>query len=260
MRAPAFHFRPGLWPTLLVLGLTSLFVSLGQWQLGKARQKEAAQAQLDAAGRQSPVALPATLLADPAALHFKRVVVRGRYDAAGQILIDNRVVHERPGFHVITPLIIDGARDGLRVLVNRGWIPAPAIRGTRVEPAVPADPITIAGTAVLPTTRFFALAADTAPPGHNALWQNLDLKRYQGATRQPLQPLVIQLAAEAPGGFGRDWPRLDARHEKHLSYAWQWFGFAATSVAIWLFFALRRAPGDAAPPQPQPVSTPCTPR
>lgn len=245
MRAPAFTFRPGVWPTLLTLGLVGVFASLGQWQLGKAELKQAAQAELDAAAHALPVALPAVRVADPAALHRKRVEVRGRYDAAGQILIDNRVLHERPGFHVITPLRIDGARDGLRVLVNRGWIPAPPRRGAAIEPAelaVPDGPLRIVGTAVSPPTRVFALATDTAPPGGNAVWQNLDLARYQSATRQPLQPLVIQLAPEAPGGFDRAWPRLDERHQKHLSYAWQWFGFAATSVAIWLFFAIRRVP------------------
>lgn len=261
MRAPAFAFRPGAWPTLLMLGLVGVFVSLGQWQLGKAELKQAAQAELDAAARALPVALPAVLVADPAALHHKRVEVRGRYDAAGQILIDNRVLHERPGFHVITPLVIDGAHDGLRVLVNRGWIPAPPTRGAviaPVEPAVPDGPVHVAGTAVLPPTHFFALATDTAPPGGNAVWQNLDLARYRSATRQALQPLVIRLAPEAPDGFDRAWPRLDERHQKHQSYAWQWFGFAATSVAIWLFFAIRRVPVDTGPHAADRVEDPPT--
>ena len=251
---PALHFRPALWPTLLTLGLVTLFVALGEWQLDRARSKEAQQAKLDAASRLPPLALPAGGLADPAALQFRRVVLRGRYDAAGQILLDNRVAHGRAGLHVITPLILDGAGDGRRVLVNRGWIPAPAERGAPVDAAVPDGPLVVEGTAVLPP-RFFALGADTAPAGGNAIWQQLDLARYQAATARPLQPLVIELAADAPGGFGRDWPRPDARADRHRAYAGQWFGFAATATAFWLFFCSRRGapaptprPDDPTPP------------
>ena len=56
----------------------------------------------------------------------------------------------------------------------------------------------------------------------------------------PLQPIILQLDPAAPGGFVRDWPRPDERADKHLSYALQWFGFAATTVGIWVWFLLRR--------------------
>lgn len=249
----SFGFHPRLWTTLLTLGLIALFVSLGQWQLGKAQVKEAAQARLDAGRGEAPLALGAAIVADPAALHLKPVAARGRYDAGGQILIDNRVLHERAGFHVLTPLVIDdGAGAGTRVLVNRGWIAAPPSRAQALDPnviAVPAGPLTVTGTAIRPSTKIFALAPDTAPAGGDAIWQNLDLARYRDASRQPVQPIVILLAPETPHGFVRDWPRPDDRYEKHLSYAYQWYGFAATSFAIWAYFAFRREArrGDPSP-------------
>ena len=43
-----------------------------------------------------------------------------------------------------------------------------------------------------------------------------------------------------PAGFVRDWPRPDDRKERHLSYALQWYGFAASAVLIWLALAWRR--------------------
>jgi hypothetical protein len=36
----------------------------------------------------------------------------------------------------------------------------------------------------------------------------------------------------------RDWPRPDDRKERHLSYALQWYGFAASAVLIWLALGL----------------------
>lgn len=242
--------------TVLAFSLAALFVSLGEWQLGKARAKEAAQARLDAGQRAAPTTIGATPLADPAALHLQPVRVRGRYDAAGQILIDNRVLHGRAGFHVLTPLVIEGAGEDMRILVNRGWIAAPPTHAARLVVPVPADPVELTGTGLVPPARTFALAPDTAPAGGDAVWQNLDLGHYRAASLHALQPLVILLAPEAAGGLRRDWPRPDDRHERHRAYAYQWFGFAAASIAIWAFFAWRRfrpgapqalVPVDAAP-------------
>lgn len=223
-----------------MVALVALFAQLGQWQLGKAQVKEAAQDRLDAGRGDAPAAIGSALVDSPAALHLKPVQARGRYDAAGQILIDNRVHHDRVGYHVITPLVVDGS--GTRVLVNRGWIAAPPTRDQRIAPPVPDGPVAVRGTAWLPSTRIFALASDAAPAGGNAVWQNLDLARYREAGRAALQPVVILLAADAADGFARDWPRPDDRHERHRSYALQWFGFAATALAIWLWFAVRRDP------------------
>lgn len=237
MPADRVRFRPSWWSTLLAAALIAVFVALGQWQLGKARVKESAQARLDGQRSEPAVAMPTSLVAEPETLHLRPVLARGEYDAAGQILIDNRVLHERAGFHVLTPLRI--ASSETRVLVNRGWIPAPADRRQIPTVAVPSGPLLVEGTAVIPSRRIFALAPDTAVPGGDAIWQNLDLDRYRGAVAHAVQPLVIELSPASPaGGFDRDWPRLDQRHERHRSYALQWFGFALATFGIWLWFAL----------------------
>ena len=70
--------------------------------------------------------------------------------------------------------------------------------------------------------------------------QNLDLARFARLAGYPVQPVVLQLAADAPAGFVRAWPRPDDRKERHLSYALQWYGFAASAVLIWLALAWRR--------------------
>lgn len=233
----------------LAVGLAAGFVALGRWQLDKALAREAAQARFDAGSRQVPIRLTPARPAAPETLHLHPVVARGHYDAAGQILIDNRVLHERAGFHVLTPLVIEGGT--VRLLVNRGWIAAPATRGETPAVPVPAGRVEVAGTAIVPARRIFALAPDTAPAGGNAVWQNLDLDRYRAAAPHPVQPLVVllsqQAADPADAGLVRDWPRPDERHARHRAYAYQWFGFAATTIAIWAWLGLRRRPpGEAA--------------
>jgi surfeit locus 1 family protein len=233
-----------------MLALVALFVALGQWQWDKAQRKEAAQAQLDAGVMGVPIVLPASRIAAFDPFQFRRVTVRGHYRAAGQILLDNQVVDaqgERVGYRVLTPFVIDGApgSNQVEVLVDRGWVAAPADRSRlpdAVNHAVSPAPTFITGTAVVPSRKHFALAADTAGPGDNARWQFLDLDRYAHEAGIELQPVVIRLDADQPDGFLRVWPRPDARHERHLSYALQWFGFAASTVGIWAWFGFRSRP------------------
>jgi surfeit locus 1 family protein len=230
-----------LWPTVAMLVLVVLFVNLGQWQWGKAEKKAAAQALLERHSAEPPRALPAAPLDDAQAFHYRRVAVRGHYRAAGQILLDNQMMGERVGYRVLTPFAIAGG--DMEVLVDRGWVPAPAERARLPElAAVPSAPTFIEGIAVIPTDKHFALAPDAAPPGGDARWQFLDLDRYARAAKVALQPLVIRLDADQPDGYLRAWPRPDERIERHRSYALQWFGFAASTVGIWAWTGFRRRP------------------
>ena len=244
MSSPSLSFRPQLWSSLLMLALVALFVSLGQWQWGKAERKAAAQALLDARAVESPLSLPTTQIGDPALFHYRRVAARGQYREAGQILLDNQMLEgqgNRVGYRVLTPFVVEGSV--IEVLVDRGWIAAPADRSQLPQiGAVPPAPTYIVGTAVIPSTKHFALAADSAPPGANARWQFLDLGRYSRESRVDLQPVLVRLDPDQPAGFLRSWPRPDDRQERHRSYALQWFGFAASAIGIWAWAAVRRAP------------------
>lgn len=237
-------FRPTVWATALLLLLVTVFVNLGQWQWGKAERKAAAQALLEARAGEAPLSLPASAVTDATFFHYRRVAVRGHYRPAGQILLDNQMQGERVGYRVLTPFVIagpSGAGDR-EVLVDRGWIPAPADRRELPVAAVSPAPTFITGTAVVPSDRHFVLAADTAPPGGNARWQFIDLARYAREARVELQPVIVRLAADQPDGYLRSWPRPDERIERHQSYALQWFGFAASALGIWVWAGFRRRP------------------
>ena len=141
------------------------------------------------------------------------------------------------GYGLITPLKL---ADGRVLLVNRGWIPALARHADIPQVATPTAPVALHGIAVVPGSRFFTLGGAPAAGAWQPVWQNLELARFAGSAPYPVQPVILQLAADAPAGFVRDWPRPDERFERHLSYAWQWYGFAASAVLIWFALAWRR--------------------
>ncbi len=128
------------------------------------------------------------------------------------------------------------------MLVNRGWIPASAEHRVVPDVATPTGIVELAGTAVVPGTRFFTLKADGETGGWQTVWQNLDLDRYAERVGFPIQPVVLQLDPDSTaGGFVREWPRPDERIQTNLSYAIQWWTFAATTVVLWLVFNIRRS-------------------
>ena len=222
---------------LLLAVLLPAFVSLGLWQWRKAESKTRLQLELDSRSHDVAVAMPTTL-ADGEALRYRRILLRGTFDAAHQVLLDNQVHQEQAGYHVITPLRIAGSE--LHVLVNRGWLLAPADHRIAPVAEVPTGEVELSGIAVLPATRFFNLAAQPTS-GWAPVWQNLDLKRFQQSVAYSLQPVIVLLDPASPGGYVRQWPRPDERADRHRSYALQWFGFAATSLGIWGYFLVRRS-------------------
>lgn len=237
---PARRFRPQLWPTLAAALLVPLFVAAGQWQWNKAAAKAGLQAQRDAREAEAPVAIAATRV-DAEALRHRAVHARGHYETSHEILIDNRIHKGQAGYHVITPLRVEGS--DIRVLVNRGWIAAPAERRDLPQFATPGGPLDIVGSASVPSTRYFSLAPERAgaPGVLPKVWQNLDLAAYAKAAGFAVQPIVVELDAQSvAGGFVREWRPADDRRTTNLGYAFQWWGFAATTVVLWLVFNFRR--------------------
>ena len=225
------RFRPTLWPTLAMLVLVVATVSLGNWQRDRAAEKEALAAQAAAAAAGPPVDLTGSLTgSEAAAVLYHEVRATGEFDAAHQVLIDNRVHAGRPGFHVVAPLRL--AQGGRYVLVDRGWVAQSARRTELPAAPPPAGAVTVSGRASLPP-RYFELTR-TSPAG--ALWQNLDIARIAAATGLDLLPIVIeQDEAGAPrDGLVRDWPPPDFGIERHRSYMLQWYSFAALAIVLWL--------------------------
>ena len=238
LASPVSRRAVALWGGLLLAVLIPSFVSLGLWQLRKNEVKLQLQAELDSRSRGALVAMPAAPAA-AADLRYRHVLLHGVFEPERQILLDNRVHSEQAGYHVLTPLRLDGSE--MRVWVNRGWVPA-GPNHTRL-PAVqpPAGVVDLTGIVVVPPSKFFTLKPAEAPTGTwQTLWQNPDIERLRAAVPWPMQPVLVQLDPEVPGGYVREWPRPDERADMHLSYALQWFGFAIASIGIWLYFLVRR--------------------
>jgi surfeit locus 1 family protein len=233
-----YTFRPSIWMTLATLLVMALCIKAGLWQYNKAELKQALQAQLTARLSEPAVALP-DKIAEFEQWRFKRVKFAGTYDTRYQILLDNQVENTVAGYHVLTPMQVEGSKQ--YVLVNRGWIAGTPDRKAP-EVATPQGRQEIEGDINLPAAKFFTLEAPPPTDGKwQPVWENLDMARYVKSVPFALQPYLVRLDAKSPaGGFVRNWPPPGERVSMHLGYAYQWFGFALTLLVIFIVLNLKK--------------------
>ena len=212
-------------------------IALGNWQSRRAEEKLALARRFEAGLQKLPFALTAAPV-PPADVVDKRVVASGAFLAERTVLLANRNRGGRPGYEVVTPLLLSPT---MGVLVQRGWIERRAGEREGVEGVrTPRGVQRILGIALERLPR--ALEAGTPEAG--AVRQNLDIDAYAKEIGLPLQPIVIQQHNDNGDGLARDWPRPGFGADTNRAYALQWYSLAALAVVLGVVFSFRRvAPG-----------------
>ena len=238
----------------------SVTARLGLWQLDRAQQKLALQAQIQSRGA-LPV-LPQADLAHTAlqaeAQHYRPVRLQGRWLADHTVHLDNRQMDARQGFFVVTPLLL---APGDAVLVQRGWRPRDFNDRSELAPlATPAGEVVVAGRIAPPPSKLLALGgAETG-----AIRQNLDVAALAAEIGVALRPMSVQQLDDlptvantvantaAPAGTAgptvppagdtllRHWPLPAVDVGKHHGYAFQWFALSALITGLYVWFQLIR--------------------
>jgi surfeit locus 1 family protein len=219
---------------LLTVALTFY---LGQWQLGRASQKEALQASLDQKSQVAPLGnaqLAGLAVLHPpalAALSDRRVDITGLWLAAQTLYLDNRPMNGRPGFWVMTPLQLSGT-DKV-VLVQRGWIARDFVDRSRLAPVeTSAQEVRLQGRMAPAPAKLYAFkGADTG-----LIRQNLDIGVLAAETGLPLLPVLVLQTGPASEGLQREWAAPNTGIDKHHGYAFQWFGLSALVLGLYVWF------------------------
>lgn len=166
--------------------------------------------------------------------------VSGRYDPPATLLLPGRELDGRAGWYVVTPLVSD---DQTVTPVLRGWV------ADRFDPAVepPAGGVDVTGS-----VQALETDADAAPvqpgalaPDEVAALTSVALFRTYPYPPATVRQMLLVLTDEDPsaGVAPERVPVAEAAASpvgvsawRHLSYAWQWWLFAAAAVAFWVAF------------------------
>ena len=226
------RFRPGIMPTLVVMALLPVLVSLGFWQLSRAEQKRVLLTRY--AERQQAAPLTVNQLIATAEPVFRRVQLRGHLDAKHSLLLDTRIRDGQPGVELLQPF--QDQASGQWVLLNRGWLPWPNRRTPPVF-STPQNILDVLGWVYESPGAVFQLQADPldAPwprlitaVAPTALWAELGREGFADEVR--IAPGAVAYLA--------DWPLLSTGMgpEKHTAYAVQWFAMALALLGLYGYF------------------------
>jgi surfeit locus 1 family protein len=202
------------------------FARLGVWQLSRLHERRA-ENRITLTARAAP---PLTLEPDARqtdTLVQHRVVARGRYDPAHEVVLRGAVLDGTPGVHLVTPLLL--ADGGPAVMVDRGFLPAPDAVTVDTRGALEPGLLTVRG---------LALPLDSAPgqpvtSGGHTTWRRLGIADLRARLPYALLPIYIQQTPDSSlSSFPRRLEAAPIDEGPHLSYAIQWFLFAVMAVAF----------------------------
>jgi surfeit locus 1 family protein len=208
--------------------------SLGLWQLDRAGQKLALQAQItDRSGLSAWGNAELLQATDPKSGVHRPVDLVGEWVPNASVFLDNRQMNARVGFFLVTPLRLQGSERV--VLVQRGWVPRDFTDRTRV-PAIPtpAGTVRLQGRLAPSPGKLYELGEAGAGP----IRQNIDLAAFARETGlSPLDVSVLQ-SGDASDGLLREWPQVALDVSKHHGYAFQWFALCALAGILYIWFQI----------------------
>lgn len=225
--------RKWLFTTLLVFAAAAVCIRLGIWQLDRLDQRRVFNLQVETMRASSVLDLNEGIPEDISSMEWRAAKVTGKYDFENQIALRNMYNGSQYGYHLVTPLLFDGAA----VLVDRGWIPPDADWRSYDEPGM----VTVSGQLRLGSGKpAIGGVADALPAAGEKLqlWNNFDLEHMIPQFPYPifkvyLQPNVDAADTTPPIPYQ---PVIELTEGPHFGYALQWFSFAVIFLVGYLFF------------------------
>jgi surfeit locus 1 family protein len=200
-------------------------LALGLWQMDRLRERRAVNLVALEARSAPPVQLKEAVTSTT--LNGRPVWAVGHYDHVHDVVLRGKAYRGSPGVEIVSPLVLEGER--LAVLVNRGFVPTPDAVTVQTDSAREFGRVRVEGTAL------------TVPSGSGAplernggtTWARLDLDALSKTMPYKLAPVYIRQSPDtALPRFPRRLDPLPIDDGPHLSYAIQWFAFAAMAIVF----------------------------
>ncbi|MBC2866522.1 SURF1 family cytochrome oxidase biogenesis protein [Streptomyces mexicanus] len=240
--------------TIVAIALIPTMIWLGFWQLHRHDHRQALNKVITASLAAKPVPVETLTSVGGAVAHddlYRRVTAKGHFDTDHELVVRRRTnADDQVGYHVVTPFVLD---DGRTLLVNRGWIPAPASQTAFPKiPAPAAGEITLTGRLMQDeTTAASGIKNVKGLPDRQIMLINSKqvgaLLRDSGDTSaKDVLGGYVELLSPAPKNGSPQLlpsPKEDSSwigvDDINLPYAVQWWLFAACVPVGWLILARR---------------------
>ncbi|MBK8283694.1 MAG: SURF1 family protein [Ahniella sp.] len=225
--------KPSVTSWLLLIAGLAVFLTAGNWQYGRALQKDQGVRDFAAAlADQAPPPLAAVLTeAERSGRAYTAASVQGTLRRDEILLLDNQIQGGRTGVSVFVPLV---TTSGQALLVQMGWVPWP---DRRHPPAIPPLPESLGTTGLIAAPPSPGLIRDSVGQGpFPRVLMSIEPDVLAPILGLPsLSPKVFWPKSDPADGFARNWQPPGIPADKHRGYALQWFSFAIAAIILFLF-------------------------
>lgn len=223
----------GLLLVVVLLGFTC--VRLSSWQFDRYQQRKDSNDLVRANLAAAPAPLR-DLMSQPtepsSEIEWRTVTASGSYDAAHQLAVLYRTREGSPGVDVVTPFVPD---EGPAVLVDRGWVPAPANGNiAQTLPAPAKGRVTLSGWVRVDSDA----GADQVNPSQGSM-RAISAQALSASVPYPLLDGFLELTDESPASphppSKAGAPDLSGGPS--FFYGFQWLFFALLFFGFYCYFA-----------------------
>lgn len=237
---------PWVTPTMFLVGLIPIFTfALGTWQVQRLKWKVALIDELEEKLQREPMPLPKRVnMAAVPEFSFRKVKLKGHWDAEHAMLLGPRVWDGTIGYHLVVPLI---RSDGSTVLVDRGFVSKKL--ADRAKSHIETNEVEILG--MLRTSHVRNnFTPDNHPEKGEWYWADVPaMAEYAGGEQAGVQPVYVEEIFGGHGGeissrlshgipFGRT-PTVDVRNS-HASYIVTWYSLSAFTTVMFIRLLLKQ--------------------
>lgn len=231
------EFKPNLFPTLVTIAFLYLLISLGQWQISRADYKDEREQLIEQRHDESPVALADAPTEQTAQLYMP-VKTQGVFDDQHQIYLDNRVVNHKAGYDIYTPLKL---QDGTAILVKRGWIQQGRTRDDLPDISIDQASVNVRGIlSRVPSSGLILSENVNRFENWPTVVQYIDLHQLEQVLGYKLFPSILILDKQSDHAYHQQPIKFNMTSDKHLGYAFQWFGLAVALITIYFVVNTKR--------------------
>ncbi|SFZ86119.1 surfeit locus 1 family protein [Devosia enhydra] len=240
---------------ILMLGLTGLFVALGNWQMQRLAEKDALIASVAERAELAPSPVPHPSEWDAVApdyFNYRPITLTGTYRHDQTVLVftslpTGEARYGGPGYWVMTPLLSD--RGGV-VFVNRGFVPEQMRAQFAEGGAGPEGIVTLTGVG---RSSEAASSFTPGPDRQRGIEWVRDTGRLLAMTDldgEPVASFYLDLPPGPRGALPQGSVSAPSFSNNHLGYAITWYGFAAITPLLllgWIWRQTRRPAGGRRP-------------
>ena len=241
MRIKIQHIQAHIPNHLIYIGIMAalfiiLFLKLSLWQFTRSKEKSLILSKINQISQNSrPILITSSDQINQQA-EYNYVTINGYWDQVQTIYLSNKFHNHKPGYHVITPFIIENPNTSIKqaILVNRGWISdiKPLLNTpNNLQPSI----IKIDGVIKNSNKNQYIMGENLASYGNYHIIQRLDLLSLKPLYNYVIAEKYLNLIAPKNQGYIMNWQWTNISPNKHLAYAIQWLLLAITTILLYSY-------------------------